>query len=524
MSMEGATSNPDYKKMYKRTSAMAKIGVWECDLETGELIWSDTIYDLFEIPRGSTVERGAIVACYETASRQEMELLRSAAISNGTGFKVDVAIRTAKGNRRWLRLTADVEQENGKSVRIFGTKQDISEEKFAQEKVESLQSELVQLARIRAEKRDELTALYEQAPGFIATSMGPDHLITFANAAYKRFVNTDNLVGLTVRDALPNLAVDRFIDLLDEVYETGVAYVGTDAHFPFVDEATGQEVHRYADFVYQPIRSTDGLVTGLFCEGYDVTDKHFAAKRMAELQSEVIHLSRTNAMGTMAGTLAHELNQPLTAIGNYTEAARIYLEQNGAAGIRQASDAIEEIGDLTRRTGLLLKNLRNLTSYPRSQWVDFDMRAVVDESIRLVEAAAARPVRIVDLTTERLFAHGDPIQIQQVVVNLLRNASEAIDPSRPSEIKIQAARLEDRVRICVRDNGTGVCLTAVESLFTLYESSKPNGMGIGLSVSRTIVEGHGGHIWLEKSSSEGSEFCFTVPVATDQNQFSDQGA
>lgn len=487
--------------------------MWECDLATDELIWTDAIYDLFELPRGSKVTRDAVVAFYEPSSRREMELRRAAAISNGTGFKIDVAIRTARGNRRWLRLTADVEKESGKSVRIFGTKQDISEEKFAQENVDALQRDLLHLAKIRAEKRDELTALYEQAPGFIATTIGPDHVITFANAAYKRFVNTDNLVGQTVRDALPNLAVEKFIDLLDEVYKTGVAYVGADADFPFVDEATGHEVHRYADFVYQPVRSAEGMVTGLFCEGYDVTDKYLAAERLAELQNEVIHLSRVNAMGTMASTLAHELNQPLTAIGNYGEAARLYLRRDSAAGIIRASEALEEIGDLARRTGMMIKNLRDLTAHRRTHWTEFDLSDVIRESVRLAEAASTHAVRVSDQTLGPILVNGDRIQVQQVVINLLKNAAEAAKDGRQMKIQIKVARREEFIQVCVSDNGTGVDIDAAESLFNLHESSKPNGMGIGLSISRTIIESHGGHIWLQTSSSAGSEFCFTVPVA-----------
>jgi hypothetical protein len=134
-------STAHYKKMYDRASALARIGVWECDLATEALTWTDGVYDLFELPRGAPVDRATPLALYEDDSRRKMEELRARAIEEGGSFTLDVRIRTARGNERWIRLTADVELENGRPVRIFGTKQDITAERSAQEKVQSLQAE-----------------------------------------------------------------------------------------------------------------------------------------------------------------------------------------------------------------------------------------------------------------------------------------------------------------------------------------------------------------------------------------------
>lgn len=139
-----------FKKMYDRVSELAKIGVWEFDLVKEEMTWTDTVYDLFEIPRGTMLQRSDAVKYYNDRSLREMEQLRSKAIGTGTGFAMDIAIRTAKGSDRYIRLTADIEQENGKSVRIFGTKQDVTAERAAQQKVQFLQNQLGHLARASA--------------------------------------------------------------------------------------------------------------------------------------------------------------------------------------------------------------------------------------------------------------------------------------------------------------------------------------------------------------------------------------
>lgn len=151
-------------------------------------------------------------------------------------------------------------------------------------------------------QRNELHALYEQAPGFIAMSDGPDHRFTFANASYRKLVGRSNLVGLTVTEALPEIAEQGFIALLDRVFETGEPFAGTGTPIRLRTSAGPAETC-YINFVYQPIRDAGGRITGLFCEGYDVTTERVASDHLAELQSELIHLSRVNAMGTMATTV-----------------------------------------------------------------------------------------------------------------------------------------------------------------------------------------------------------------------------
>jgi two-component system sensor kinase FixL len=161
--------------MYDRSSALAKLGVWECDLKTEQLTWTDGIYDLFELPRGMAVERADIVKLYSRESRREMERLRTRTINGAGPFSLDICISTATGRERWLRLIADVDRASGKSVRLFGTKQDITEETLAQEKAKRLQAELVHLSRRTAmgamaralahELNQPLTAICSYATG-----------------------------------------------------------------------------------------------------------------------------------------------------------------------------------------------------------------------------------------------------------------------------------------------------------------------------------------------------------------------
>ena len=139
-----------FQKTYERIAELGKIGVWECDLATEALTWTDTVYDMFDLPRQSSVNRATVLQCYEPASRRKMERLRAEAIARCSTFTVDVEIMTPLGNARWIRITGDVEQEAGRAVRIFGTKQDITLEKTAQQEVLALQTELIHLSRASA--------------------------------------------------------------------------------------------------------------------------------------------------------------------------------------------------------------------------------------------------------------------------------------------------------------------------------------------------------------------------------------
>lgn len=364
------------------------------------------------------------------------------------------------------------------------------------------------------QQSEDLVAFLKKAPGFIAVVMGKSHTFTFANEAYKNFVKNRNLVGLTVADALPDIAAQGFVDILDEVFQSGRPFFGRDVKISVIDEqCIEQESIRYCDFVYQPVRGADGDVTGIICEGYDTTRIHESVQKIANLQREIIHLSRLNAMGTMAATLSHELGQPLTAIANFAEAGRRHLMKQNPQGAINALDAIAEVTD---RTGLLVKNLRNLTSGQSNEHSEFNLKAAISECINLVSAAGDPNLRITDRTSNLITVHGDRIQIQQVLINLIKNACEARPGSSAIRINIDTRIDSESVRVSVSDNGTGVSRQAEPSLFAFAESSKENGMGIGLSVSRTIIEGHGGHIWLERTDANGSLFCFSLPLKRTQ--------
>ncbi len=248
---------------------------------------------------------------------------------------------------------------------------------------------------------------------------------------------------------------------------------------------------------------------------HDLTEQQHAELRLKELQSELIHVSRLSAMGTMASTLAHELNQPLTVIANYLEAGRELLDAGGAEAATLLREAIEESTSEALRAGKIVRRLRDFVARGEVERRVEDLPRLIDEASRLaLIGARERGVRAFfelapDITTVTV----DRVQIQQVLVNLIRNAIDAVAGQEVRDITISTCALDNAmVEVSVADTGPGLSPDIAARLFQAFATTKPAGMGLGLSICRTIVEAHRGHIRAEPRPTGGTVFRFTLPV------------
>jgi len=369
--------------------------------------------------------------------------------------------------------------------------------------------------QVRQSERDILAlhTLYENTPGFIAIVTGPDHRFTFVNASYRALIDRP-VLGRTVEEALPELAEQGLVVLLDHTYATGEPFVGKDIELSLGGGPSGTTKRLLLDFVYQPVRDSRNVVTGIFCAGQDVTERAAAEERVQVLQRELIHASRVNAMSTMAATLAHELNQPLTAISNYAAACRAILASGD--GTDSLDRALIEVGEGARRAGDIIRRLREMTLGRATQREQFDLGEAVEESLALVRAGACLGNVIEFHRPAAIFVNADRVQIQQVIMNLLRNACEAAETAAAARVTISIWKEGHEVRVAVDDPGPGVSAEAAERLFEWGDSTKPEGTGIGLSISRTIIEAHQGRIWHEAGHDPETRFCFTLPILEGQ--------
>jgi len=248
----------------------------------------------------------------------------------------------------------------------------------------------------------------------------------------------------------------------------------------------------------------------------DLTERQRTNRRLQELQAELSHISRLSEMGQMASALAHEINQPLTAAANYLQAGRRLLARDDEASAERANTAFESAGAQVNRAGQIIRRLREFVKKDDGAQCEEDVLKMVEEASALaLIGAKERGVKVqFDAASDLGCAVVDKIQIQQVLVNLMRNAMEAMEASPRRELMVEMATVEDALlRISVIDTGPGIAPEVAERLFQPFVTTKVQGMGVGLSICRSIIEGHGGRLWTEANPEGGTVFRFTIPAA-----------
>jgi two-component system sensor kinase FixL len=253
----------------------------------------------------------------------------------------------------------------------------------------------------------------------------------------------------------------------------------------------------------------------------DLTERQETEARLQELQSELLHMSRFTALGEMASALAHELNQPLSAVANYMKGCRKILEKRTDSESDVLREALDKAAEQSMRAGQIIRRLREFIARGETDRQVESIRKIIEEASALALVGAKEigvKVRFqYDSSIDLVLA--DRVQIQQVVLNLIRNALDAMAQSdvRHLNISTQLAG-DDMIEVTVADTGPGLLPEVSARLFQPFVSSKPQGMGIGLSISRSIIESHGGRIFAQPNRGGGTVFKFTLPVVREENR------
>ena len=276
---------------------------------------------------------------------------------------------------------------------------------------------------------------------------------------------------------------------------------------------------RFQALIYEaPLIDGDGKHSGWMASVLDVTERRRAEELARQQQEQLQHTSRLVTMGEMASTLAHELNQPLAAIASYN-AGCLNLLAAGQADREDIRKALEKLGVQAQRAGRIIRRVHEFVRKSEPQRTPCDLREVIDDCLGFIEAEARK--RRVTIEAELPAVPpvlADRLMLEQVLLNLIRNGMDAM-AATPASLRVLKVRLEPgdgEVAIAVADNGCGISPEAREKMFTAFFTTKPEGMGVGLSICRSIIEFHRGRLWAEDNAASpagrGTIFRFTLPL------------
>ena len=269
-----------------------------------------------------------------------------------------------------------------------------------------------------------------------------------------------------------------------------------------------------------PQKAADGQINGVLSVGADITEQRKVEDALKRSQREMERMSRANLLGELASALAHELNQPLAAILSNAQAARRFLSRE-QPDLQELQEILEDIVRDDKRAGEVIHRLRTMLrkGETKREWVA--LNPVIEEAVGLVRGELdARHTSVESrLAGELPRVHIGVVEIQQVVINLILNADQAMNNMPgPRRITVTSHSLDHAVEVAVSDRGRGVPPPDLERMFEPFFTSRPQGIGMGLAISRRIVEAHGGHIRAENLPDGGARVSFTLPIASDGDE------
>ena len=361
-----------------------------------------------------------------------------------------------------------------------------------------------------------LQRLFAETPVFIAYATLPDLRLEFVNKAFGRLYHGRELQGRTVAEALPEAAEQGFQAILENVIATGKHWAGFDVPLAISDPLTGKVEVKYVDFIYQPVMNDTGQTVGVACSGYDVSERHRLRLEGERLRHQVQHVSRINAMGAMAMTLAHELNQPLAAAANLVAAGRKLLlsgsqpDEAAAAALLHAEEQIVCAGDINRK-------MRSVVKSGRAERMPVRIEDVLDKARTLLDWDGSPTLMVTGrFPADAKHVLADPIQLEQILLNLLRNAAEASRNTPRKEAIVVSERIsQDLVSLTVTDFGPGLPPEQLDSILAGRAIIHGDGLGIGLPLTRTLVEANSGTFTAANAEHAGAVFRFTLAATAD---------
>ena len=372
----------------------------------------------------------------------------------------------------------------------------------------------VNLAAVRA-RESRLQSILDTVTDAMIVMDETGRMDAFSRAAERLFGYTAaEVVGRNVRILMPAPYRDNHDRYLDRYASTGerrIVGIGRIVVAERKDGSTFPIELAVGEMMIGEAKMFTGFIR-------DLSERQNTEARLQELQAELVHMSRLTALGEMSSALAHELNQPLSAIANYLKGIQRLLESTASDPVNaRVQDALGRATDQALRAGEIIRRLRDFVRRGETERREESLAKTVEEASALaLVGAKEHGVRVVfRLDPECDGVLADRVQVQQVLLNLMRNALEAMLDQTTRELVISSRpEADDMTAVQVIDTGGGIAPHVAEQLFQPFLTTKTNGMGVGLSICRTIIEAHGGRIWADPNPGGGTIFNFTLPRVT----------
>lgn len=380
------------------------------------------------------------------------------------------------------------------------------------ERLHRLRAETAAFASDLLAREAHLKSILDTVPDAMIVIDEAGIMQSFSTAAERLFgYSPDDAIGKNVKILMPSPYRedhDRYLARYMTTGERRIIGVGRLVVGQRADGSTFPMELAVGEMISRDSRFFTGFVR-------DLSERQETEVRLQELQSELVHISRLSAMGEMASTLAHEINQPLSAITNYISGSRRLLDSKAEGADTKLRDALDKAAEQALRAGQIIRHLREFVSRGESEKRGESVSRMIEEAAALaLVGAKERGIRVrYEIASDIGHVLADRVQIEQVLLNLIRNAIEAMTEAESElrELRIAARRVSDgMIEIAVADTGPGISADVADRLFSPFVTTKVQGMGVGLSISRTIVNAHGGTIAVDTTPGKGTTFRFTL--------------
>ena len=505
--MTGLVLNPTgetarNEKLWLRAEGFG-VGSWDLDLATRDLVWSATTRSLFGVADDRPVTYELFLSLLSPDDRQRTEQAITRIIDAGGDFDLSFHLHGNNGRSQWIRLRANLISDDGAPRHLRGIVLDINDAK-------QIEAEL-------RKRESHLRSILDTVPDAMIVIDGHGIIQSFSAAAERMYGYSErDAIGRNVSELMPDPDRSRHDSYIARYRATGKPHIIGIGRI-----VTG----RRRDGTTFPMHLSIGEMRTAgepFYTGFarDLTEHQQTQARLQELQAELVHVSRLSAMGEMASALAHELNQPLAAISNYMKGSRRLLAGSTDANAAKIESAMDRAAEQALRAGQIIRRLRDFVSRGELEKRVESIFRLIEESGALgLPGAREQGVQLrFSLNPDADLVLADRVQIQQVLVNLFRNALEAMAQAPRRELIVTNRKAaDDMIEIEVSDTGTGFHDDVKPNLFQTFYTTKETGMGVGLSISRSIIEAHGGRMWAENNAAGGATFRFTLPAAANES-------